>query len=458
MLFRGIPAVIAIATCALVSTGAIFVSRPLLAVNQDSAGAAPRTARTLALAPVSFSHSGSHSGEGLHIRGPEVPEELPVEPSLQRQTVEVERGDTLAALLYRAGVGPEDARSAISVLKKHYDPRRIKAGQKISITTEHKAEDDKGGRLLGFSLAIDRLRELSVARNLKGDLEVFERQETPQRVVQAARGTIESSLYAAADRASVPIPAIVALIRAFSWDVDFQRDIQPGNRFEVMYENFVDKAGESVDSGDVIYAALTLGKRKHTLYRYTKKNGTSGYYTETGENARKALLRTPVDGARLSSGFGRRRHPILGYSRMHRGVDFAAPRGTPIYAAGDGVVKFAGRKGGYGKYVRIHHNGTYSTAYAHMSRIAKGLRPGKRVKQGQKIGYVGSTGRSTGPHLHYEILKKGQQINPLKVKMLSSPRLAGQELKRFQAHVAKTNGEFAALADEIDVAVASEER
>jgi murein DD-endopeptidase MepM/ murein hydrolase activator NlpD len=143
---------------------------------------------------------------------------------------------------------------------------------------------------------------------------------------------------------------------------------------------------------------------------------------------------------------------------MHRGVDFAAPRGTPIYAAGDGVVKFAGRKGGYGKYVRIHHNGTYSTAYAHMSRIAKGLRPGKRVKQGQKIGYVGSTGRSTGPHLHYEILKKGQQINPLKVKMLSSPRLAGQELKRFQAHVAKTNGEFAALADEIDVAVASEER
>ena len=311
MLFRGLPAAIAVATCALVSAGAIFVSGPLLAVNQDTAGAPTRPTRALALAPVAF----RHSVEGLSIRGPQVPNEFPAEPSLQRQTLEVQRGDTLAALLGRAGVGRKDVHSAISVLKKRFDPRRIKAGQKISITTERKVKGEKSGRLLGLSFDIDRVRDLSVARNLSGDLEVFEHQETPQRIVEAARGTIESSLYAAADRSSVPISTIVALIRAFSWDVDFQRDIQPGNQFEVMYENFVNSDGQSVDSGDVIYAALTIGNRKHTVYRYTKKNGKSGYYNEKGKDVRKALLRTPVDGARLSSGFGRRRHP---YSRLQQ--------------------------------------------------------------------------------------------------------------------------------------------
>ena len=185
------------------------------------------------------------------------------------------------------------------------------------------------------------------------------------------------------------------MIQIFSFDVDFQRDIRRGDTFGLLFDEYSDDSGRVVKSGDILLAEMVLSGKPMRLYRYKTHDGRVDYYDAKGKSVRKALLRTPIDGARISSGFGKRRHPILGYTRMHKGLDFAARRGTPIYAAGDGVIEYAGRNGGYGKYVRIRHNGTYKTAYAHMHRYGRGIRKGHRVRQGQVIGYVGSTGRST---------------------------------------------------------------
>ncbi len=199
---------------------------------------------------------------------------------------------------------------------------------------------------------------------------------------------------------------------------------------------------------------MTLSGKRHPIYLHAPRDGDSDYFDDRGQSARKALMRTPIDGARLSSGFGRRRHPILGYTKLHRGVDFAAPRGTPIYAAGNGVVVRSGRNGAYGKYVRIRHNSRYSTAYAHMRAIDRGARRGKRVKQGQIIGTVGTTGRSTGPHLHYEILAGGRRTNPMKVKMPPGRKLKGEALEDFQVARAVIDGKFAALKTATQIAEA----
>ena len=189
--------------------------------------------------------------------------------------------------------------------------------------------------------------------------------------------------------------------------------------------------------GDLLYAALSVGGQFLEGYRFVVAPGEVAYFDRSGRSLRKFLLRTPVDGARLSSRFGMRKHPILGYTRMHKGVDFAAPTGTPMYAAGDGKVVAAKRNGGYGRYIQIHHTNEYSTAYAHLSRFAKGMTPGRRVQQGQVIGFVGTTGRSTGPHLHYEVLRNGAQINPLQLKQPANQQLAGADLERFRAEVAR---------------------
>ena len=208
-------------------------------------------------------------------------------------------------------------------------------------------------------------------------------------------------------------------------------------RMDVLFERLETKNGEVAGHGDILFADLDLGDRDLKIYRYVDKNGHADYYNEKGESIRKALLRTPVNGARISSGFGMRNHPILGYTRMHRGVDFAAPVGTPIYAAGDGTVGYAGRKGGYGNYMRIRHNGTYASAYAHISRFASGMSEGHKVKQGQIVAYVGQTGMATGPHLHYEILVNGEQVNPANVKFKTGGALQGKELAAFRNNVSR---------------------
>ena len=203
----------------------------------------------------------------------------------------------------------------------------------------------------------------------------------------------------------------------------------------------IDGDGKVLRPGNILYAAMTLGGTKTALYRYAD-DGFVDYFDSAGRSARKALLRTPIDGARLSSSFGMRKHPVMGYSRMHKGIDFAAGKGTPIYAAGDGIVERASRFGNFGNYIRLRHNSDYATAYGHLSRYAKGIHPGKRVKQGQVIGYVGSTGRSTGPHLHYEVLYNGKQVNPLSVKLPTGTKLAGKALAGFKAESERRYAQF----------------
>jgi murein DD-endopeptidase MepM/ murein hydrolase activator NlpD len=236
---------------------------------------------------------------------------------------------------------------------------------------------------------------------------------------------------------------MAAMIRAYSYDVDFQRDIQPGDEFQVMYEKYFTGDGAAARDGDILYAALTLGGKQMELYRYKTRDGIVDYFNRRGESIRKALLRTPIDGARVSSKFGVRLHPIQGFSKMHTGIDFAAPVRTPIYAAGNGVIEEIGPKNGYGNYVRVKHNQQIETAYAHLSKFGEGIRRGGRVQQGDIIGYVGTTGRSTGPHLHYEVLRGGRQINPMSVDLPTGVALEGRELVAFKHHVEETDLQFA---------------
>jgi murein DD-endopeptidase MepM/ murein hydrolase activator NlpD len=350
----------------------------------------------------------------------------PAPPVADSRIVRVEAGDTLMGLLTDAGAAANDAQEAIAALKRVWNPRDLKVGEEIALQFIAERLHE-----LRFTPALDR--DLIVERAEGGHFAARAEQRLLTRTVERAAGAIQSSLFEAAGAAHVPPAVLAEMIRAFSYDVDFQREIHPGDSFETMFERLYDEHGNAVGAGNLVYASMTLGATQLRLYRYTPGSGAPDFFNAHGESVRKALLRTPVDGARLSSGFGMRHHPILGYTKMHRGVDFAAPPGTPIMAAGDGVVTDAGWHGSYGNLVVLRHNGAFETAYAHMSRVASGLHPGQRVRQGQVIGYVGATGRATGPHLHYEIRIRGQATNPMSVKMQPGQQLAGKELVAFHA-------------------------
>ena len=448
MLFRGILAPLIAIVGVGVFVGTLFAALEWATFEHNPGADGTASAGVPALTPVSLVHPAAAA---LHIHASAEPDDS---PRGFHHTLRVARGDTLGQMLTRVGVSGRQANAAFTALKTRFDPRRIQVGEEIEVTLAPPLDATDNGQLLGFTIASGPLEEVSVKRGPEGDYVASKHRLATDTIPTRASGIIENSLFVAGERAGVPVPVLVELIRAYSWDVDFQRDIRPGDSFEIMYDRLVDTRGETVYHGDIRYAALTLSGQKLALYHFTRDDGEEGFFDLRGKSARKALLRTPVDGARISSGYGRRKHPILGYSKMHKGVDFAAPKGTPIYAAGNGSVELAGRKGGYGKYVRIRHNGTYATAYAHMNGFAKGIRRGTRVKQGQVIGYVGTTGRSTGPHLHYEVLRDGRQMNPMKVKMPAGPKLKGKELERFVAHVTETDRRFAALGNSVDVAKA----
>ncbi|MBT5415247.1 MAG: peptidoglycan DD-metalloendopeptidase family protein [Rhodospirillaceae bacterium] len=368
--------------------------------------------------------------------------EASVLPATHRLTLEIKPGDTLMNLLVEKGVPRNDAHEAITVLSDVFDPRHIRPGQELVLTFGPGGDGANLFQAASFAVSYDSTVEIRrEADGFAADTVTKQLDARPTR----AEGRIESSLMQAGIDVGVPAAVMIEMIRAYSFDVDFQRDIQEGDSFEVMYERLFDERSAYVHYGTVRYAALTLSGKTYRLYLFEGEDGKLDYFNEKGASVRKALMRTPVDGARISSTFGKRRHPILGYTKMHKGTDFAAPSGTPIMAAGDGVVEKAGRSGGYGNYVRIRHNGTYKTAYAHLSKFARGVRAGSRVRQGDIIGYVGSTGRSTGPHLHYEIHMDGKQINPMNVRMPSGRTLAGGELEQFQAMREAADRTFAAL-------------
>jgi murein DD-endopeptidase MepM/ murein hydrolase activator NlpD len=368
-------------------------------------------------------------------------EPLQADSPVTRLTLTAQRGDTLNRLLTDAGVGRSDVQAVIESLNGLFNPRDLKPGHEIQLsfvpetfgTLAPNVSERSLGRLQGILLAATADREVAVRALPGGGFAAEAMAKKVNRLLTRTDGAIAGgSLMVAGTQAGVPPGTMIELIRILSFDVDFQRDIQPGDRFDLLYERFQLADGRLVRGGQIEYAALTLGGKKMALYRHTDARGMTDYYNELGHSVRKALLKTPVDGARLSSRFGMREHPILGYTTMHRGVDFAAPAGAPIYAAGDGAIEQIEFTDGYGRYVRVRHANSYATAYAHLSAFGKGLKQGSRVRQGQVIGYVGSSGRSTSPHLHYEVLREGKQINPVSVKFPSGEKLTGQELQRFR--------------------------
>ena len=355
------------------------------------------------------------------------------------QILTVRAGDTLMYLLQRAGMAATSAQAAIDALKRDWDPRALKIGQEITLGLDQ-------GNLKELRLSPDLQHDLVLTARADGHYDVASLPRDLVRVPTRVAGRISSSLFEAARDAGMPQAVLSDVIHAFSFDVDFQREIQPGDSFEVLYEQPIENAsGKLVGTGDLVYAALILSGRAMQLYRYAPAGASPEFYNASGAGVKKALLRTPVDGARISSPFGVRMHPILGYSAMHQGVDFAVPAGTPIMASGDGVVATAGSEGGYGNLVVLRHESGYSTAYAHMSRIAKGMKPGLRIHQGDVIGYVGATGLATGPHLHYEVRINDHPVNPMGVRMPAAQKLQGRDLAAFQQQAAAIDQRLAAL-------------
>jgi len=455
MIFRGILAATVLTAGVLLS--AHFV---LEKTGGPVSGAADGDRATLALAPISLGNPAAAAALQIYRSGftTGAADVLASAPRFHR-TLTAGRGDTLSGMLIKAGISAEDSDAAIIALRRHFNPGRLRQGQRVTINFQAdgpslaNSGSSTSGTFTGLSLLPNPDSRLIVARDAAGSFQATMKKRDLTRALARASNTITYSLSQAGSNVRVPNSVLAEVIRLYSWDVDFQRDIRKGDGFEVLYESFYDGDGELAHNGDVVYASLTLSGKRHAVYRYTAKNGETDYFDETGQSARKALMRTPIDGARLSSGFGKRKHPVLGYTKMHKGLDFAAPRGTPIYAAGDGTIEYAGRNGGYGNYVRIRHNAEYSTAYAHMKKI--NTKKGRRVKQGQVIGYVGTTGRSTGPHLHYEILVNKRQVNPLRVKMPSGRKLKGDDLARFRT--ARTNIDLQYAAADIKLELASGE-
>ena len=367
-------------------------------------------------------------------------------PHPSSRIVTIEPGDALSVVLEREGVG-DDTPKTIKALSEHFDPRDMRAGDKIHLA--YAPDGDGQQQFEALKIKLDPLRTVIVKRGKEG-FESNIDEKSVERVVHAKKATIENSLFGSAEKAGIPRGIVTEAMRIYSWNVDFQRDIRKGDILEVMYETFETGDGFVAKNGDVLYANLSVRGQEIPLYRFEMTDGRVDYFQPNGRSMKRTLMKTPIDGARLSSGYGLRKHPVLGYKKMHKGVDFAAPTGTPIYAAGDGVIEKAGWFSSYGKYIRIRHNSELKTAYAHMSRIK--AKQGTRVKQGDVIGYVGTTGRSTGAHLHYEVLLNGSQTNPRSVNLPTGEKLTGNQLAKFKETSKDVSRKFASLLDNTKVA------
>jgi len=370
------------------------------------------------------------------------------------QTVTVREGDTLGDLLVKAGVERTTAFGVVDAVKTVYNLKRLQAGQELELTFDALGSSGDATPLAAIDFEVDASHSVSVARAEDGTFTARDVIAATHREYIRSKGTITSTLFEAAAADGLPQDVLTAMVKLLSYDVDFQRDIQKGDKFQVMYERTATEDGRAVRNLDIRYASMTLSGSTLKFYAFRQDDGSYDYYNDKGQGIRKALLRTPVNGAKLTSSFGMRRHPILGYSLLHKGVDFGVPPGTPIMAAGDGVVEMRAPNGAYGNYVRIRHNGEYATAYAHMSRFADDVAVGKRVRQGQIIGFVGATGRVTGPHLHFEVLQKNQQVNPISIKFPSAQVLEGPLMNKFRQAQVQTDQTFAALSQPTELAQA----
>jgi len=340
----------------------------------------------------------------------------------------ISKGETFNKILTDYSITLDEIVKIKKNLNSNYNLNNLKTNLDIKITID----ESNNKRVTFFLFPISRTKKIQLTRNLETDL--FEKKiiltNLNKRII-FKEGKILQSLYKTALDLNVQPNIIIEFARIYGFQVDFQRDIRRNDNFQIMYEVFEDDDGKVFETGNIIFADLKLSGVNNSLYYFDKKNN-EGHYDENGKSVKKALMKTPINGARLSSAFGMRKHPIDGYNKMHRGTDFAAPKGTPIMASGDGVIKRARWCGGGGNCVKIRHNSTYQTIYAHMLKFGRGIREGVRVKQGQIIGYVGSTGNSTGPHLHYEVVKNGKKINSQKLRLPSGKILKGKNRKIFE--------------------------
>ena len=351
-----------------------------------------------------------------------------LEPKFIEITHKVSKGETFNKILNNYKIPKSEIQKIIKILSKENKLNNLKTNQ-IIIFTIDQSENNKITNLL---FPVSRTKRIQLTRDSIS--ENFKKKEIVTNLnkkIIFQEGKILKSLYKTAIDLGIQANVIIEFARIYGFQVDFQRDIRKGDGFQIMYEVFEDDEGKVFETGNVIFADLILRNKKNTLYYFDKKN-SKGHYDKNGKSVKKALMKTPINGARLSSSFGMRKHPIDGYNKLHRGTDFAAPEGTPIMASGDGKIIRAKWCGGGGNCIMIKHNSTYSTVYAHMSKFAVGIKNGVRVKQGQIIGYVGSTGKSTGPHLHYEVIKNGKKINSQKLKLPSGKILAGKDRELFE--------------------------
>lgn len=356
-------------------------------------------------------------------------------------------GETLAKLLKKAEFTNSDIASISQALSGRIDLRRLQIGtrftaaldpqgQAVALQVHLPRSDQKQGAFKNVYLDHYVIRHNGLADpDIQGWQSIRAIRPVELRSVHAGN-EISLSLYDAAQHVQIPIKVLDEFVRVMSFSVDFQREVQNGDQFELIYDTAIDKlTGKLLSSDSLQYAGIVLSGKKMGFYRFVHPDGKEGWYDRNGESAVRTLMRTPVNGARMSSGFGMRRHPVTGYNAMHRGLDFAVPTGTPVLAAGTGHIEYAGWNGNYGRYIRIRHNATYKTAYAHLSRMARGIRNGRLVQQGEVIGYVGSTGRSTGPHLHYEILVNNRRLNPLTVKLPSGEGVPDDLMPAFKSQI-----------------------
>jgi len=345
------------------------------------------------------------------------------------------QGETFDKILNKHQIPKNEIKKIKKILSKKNNLNNLKTGQTIKLTLD-KLENIK---VINFLFPVSRTEKIQLTRNFTSDN--FEKKEiitNLNKKIIFKEGKILHSLYKTAVDLDVQVNIIIDFARIYGFQVDFQRDIRKNDYFQIIYEVFEDKNKKIHETGKIIFANLKLRGENNPLYYFNQK-GSEGHYDNNGKSAEKALMKTPINGAKLSSAFGMRKHPIDGYNKMHRGTDFAAPKGTPIMASGNGIVAKARWCGGGGYCVKIKHNSTYSTIYAHMSKFARGIRKKVRVKQGQIIGYVGSTGKSTGPHLHYEVIKNGKKINSQTLKLPSGKILKNKNRKLFEMEKIRTD-------------------
>ena len=354
--------------------------------------------------------------------------------------VEVRSGETLEQAVQRTGIDANEARAVVRSLAEGFDVVNIRAGLRFDTAVARPRSGRGAARLIGLTLRTGPATQLTVSRNFDGALRVRELAEQVTQETTVAAGEIHGSLHQSAVALGADSSVVARVVQLFAHRLDFSRDIRAGDPFTMVFERSVTESGVTVATGELLYAELK-GVR---FYRYQPAGASqTQYFDEDGKNIRGFLLQTPIDGARISSNYGMRRHPIAGYRRMHQGIDFAAGYGTPVVAAADGVVVEARRWGGYGNWVRIRHSDGWETGYAHLSRFGSGIRAGQRVQQGQIVAYVGSTGASTGPHLHYELWRNGQRVNPRGARVPQGTILTGRELAAFQAQRARIDAMIA---------------